>query len=221
MRKTSILITVAMLLLLILPSVVFASYHGEADSSYNNLDGSFYRATIQALDSKWTSSNKSFILHTMWLGTNPNNDWIEVGFVDGNWPTDNSYYNGYYAAQYFLDLYGNPSAYNIVKITGPSKTVGTDHTFQIQRDGTNTWGVYVDYILRQTWTSGTAGQGHWPTIGIESNNLTSYSAQWNERAFQYYAFGSWYNWLSATLSQGGNTRVSWATQPTSIYTSQN
>ncbi|MCT4596993.1 MAG: hypothetical protein N4A50_03815 [Vallitalea sp.] len=198
-----------------------ANYYGTANNNASELDGVFFRATIQDMDAQWDNSNYRFVLHTCWLPTDSNTSWIEVGFLDGEWIGDHTYYRGFYAAQYIMDQNGNIQQRNLKKISGPSTQVGTTHTFQIQRDGNNTWGVYIDYTLRQTWTSGTGSVGFSPHVGLESNNIVSTSSTWNERAFQIYKNGTWLNWSDAILSQSGNASVNWDDEPTSIFSSQN
>lgn len=220
MKKTIVQLILTVLLLTSMSNFAFANYYGQAKNYSTGLDGCFFRSTLKATDAKWTSSNDRFILHTTWLNTDGNGSWIEVGFLDGEWIADGTYYKGYYAAQYQFDSQGNLTR-NLKKISGPSTDIDTVHTFQIQRDGTNTWGVYVDYTLRQTWTSGSGSVASYPDVGLESNNTTSTSAQWNERNFQVYKNSTWSNWSSGSLNSSGNASVSWATEPTSIYSSQN
>ena len=197
------------------------NYYGIAANDSTGLDGCFFMTTIEATNANWTDGNNNFILHTTWLYTDNNDSWIEVGFIDGEWADNGTYYKGFYAAQYVCDSDGTIIDRHLKKISGPSTDTGTVHTFQIQRDGTNTWGVYVDYKCGAAWTSGAGSIASIPKVGLETNSLRTTSARWNERRFQIYKNGVWTDWSDGNRYYSGpdyNISVLWASEPTSVFT---
>jgi hypothetical protein len=171
------------------------------------------------MNSNWSSTNNTrFILHTVWIASGTK--WIENGFMDGAIQEPGGtiqYHRGYYTAT--GDLNNIAGTYREYKIVGPSTNVGTGHAFHIQRDGTNSWGVYVDFALRRTY-SGFATSANRTDVGLETNTTASTSSQWNERAFQTYSGTSWNKWTSGSLSQSPGISVSWDTRLESIFTSK-
>lgn len=186
--------------------------------NYEGGEGSYFYATIQSLNANRTSSNPyNFILHTTWVGGN--DKWIENGFMDGaiqepGGKLEN--HHGYYTA---IGSHNESVAYSEYKIIGPSTSNGTSHAFQIQRDGTNKWGVYVDYTLRRTYTDFSMTPERM-SVGLETNTTQSTSAQWNERAIQRLTSSGWKNWSSGALKVDSGISASWDSQYTSIYTSK-
>lgn len=211
--------TIAFLLTLILTlsasTTAFANYYGTGRNFTSNHGGYFF-TTIQALDSKWSSTyNTRFILQTIWAASG--NDWLEVGFMDGALAEPGNpigYHRGYYTA------IGKGSTYQEYKIIGPSTTIGTNHNFQIQRDGSSSWGVYVDYTLRRTYSDfATVSSG--VDVGLETNNTVSTSAQWHNRNFQLYNGTTWSDWTTGSLSNSGvGISVSWNPSYTDINNSK-
>ncbi len=193
----------------------YANYYGIGRNFTTNHGGYFY-TTIQALDSKRTSTNNTrFILHTIWAGNG--SDWVEVGFMDGALAEPGSpigYHRGYYTAM------GKGSTYQEYKIIGPSTAIGTNHNFQIQRDGYNSWGMYVDYTLRRTYSNfATSSDGI--DVGLETNNTVSTSATWHNRNFQLYNGTTWKNWTTGSLhNSGSGISVSWNPAYTGINSSK-
>lgn len=208
-----------------------ASYYGIAQYS-DTIDGTYFYAKTQSLDSKWnsTTGNTRFILHTTWIANYPSSGgdkWIEVGFVDGAMQGTGSTYvhhNGFYTATGSHDSYGNVTSYSEYIITGPSTSTGLNHNYQIQRTGTSDWGVYVDYTLYGTYRNFATSCDR-TDVGLETNYTGSTSGEWNERAFQVLKNGSWSAWTSGSLYlPTASTRIgidaSWDSEPTSIYTSK-
>ena len=99
----------------------YANYYGIGRNFTTNHGGYFY-TTIQALDSKRTSTNNTrFILHTIWAGNG--SDWVEVGFMDGALAEPGSpigYHRGYYTAM------GKGSTYQEYKIIALCTAIGTN-----------------------------------------------------------------------------------------------
>jgi hypothetical protein len=201
-------------------------YYGVARTNISNIKGGEFTATINTLNSTWSSSNNRFILHTIWVSTGPSNGWIELGFMDGA-IADNgasvSYHKGFYTAHGIFDSQGNLTSYNERKITGPSTSNNTTHSFRVSYDGTiSAWKTYINGVQRLTWSTGTSSASR-IDVGLETNTANSTSAQWNERNFKYLdSTGA--NWLSWTAGQllptSSGTQVSWSSYPTAIYTSK-
>lgn len=208
----------ALVMALILPVQAFA-YHGVARTEVNDIDGTYFYATIEDMDSEWTSTNDTrFILHTTWI-LNNDDTWIENGFVDGAMQEpdgDIVYHNGYYTASGVFST----GDYEEYIITGPSTGINTSHSFHIQRDGTSTWGVYVDFTLRRSYSWETSADRI--DVGLETNTTVSSSDEWNERNFQYYENGSWYDWDDGSIIPPDHSSIdiSWDDEPTSIFTSK-
>ncbi len=213
-------------------SAYFQRAYGVAINSGAGLDGNFFRLQIKAMDSKWSSTNNTrFILHTTWVTFN-NNSWIECGTMDGSMKepsaTTYSYWRGSYTAQGIVNSSGTMTSYSEYKITGPSSAVGVYHTYQISRtagpnsSGRYTWGVYVDYQLRRSYY--TYNQYcHEPQVGLESNESTATSAQWNEHSLQRISNWSWNNWIRSSTSfiqQNASASFTNSTTGNSIYTSK-
>ncbi len=197
----------------------YSKQYAIARNTESNGHGSYFYATIQPLNSNWSTTNSSrFILHTTWVGSGQK--WIENGFMDGAIaePGGNlEYHHGFYTA---TGSHDNSIGYSEYKIIGPSTADGTSHSFQIQRDGTNSWGVYVDYTLRRTYNN-FATSCDSIDVGLETNESTATSAQWNERSIQRLTSSGWKNWGSGTLSVGSdNVSASWQTKYSAIYTSK-
>lgn len=204
-----------------------ANYYGIVTTS-DSIDGTYFYARTQDMDSKWTSTTSGqyrFILHTTWIqsAASSGTKWIEVGFVDGAMAEPGStvsYHNGFYTATGSYDTYGNLASYAEYIITGPSTAVGTGHNYQVQRTGTDDWGVYVDYTLYHTYNDfATSCDG--TDVGLETNYAYSTSDQWNERAFQVLKNGSWSAWSSGSIKREDSSQgisVDWDTSPTSIFT---
>lgn len=223
MRKKLIVVALTMTILIFFPAQAFANYYGIAQNGVQSAGG-FFQAITQALDSKWSTTNKyNFILHTIWLPMDSLRDsWIEIGYMDGciwepTWSAP-QYHKGFYTAE------GKRSTgyYKEYRIIGPSTAIGYNHTYQMQRDGTTTWGVYVDYILRRSYSWGSTAYGM--DVGLETNTTVSTSALWNERSFMQLISGVWKNWASGSLYNNGSfygIGVRWKTQPTSIETWKN
>lgn len=175
--------------------------YGIARNTGTNLDGNFFRLQIKAMNSQWSSANNMrFILHTTWVAF-PSSAWIECGTMHGAIQEPGStigFWNGSYTAQ------GTSSTYREYKITGPSASTGVYHTYQISREsgpsgGQYTWGVYVDYTLRRTFT--TPNQYcRLPDVGLETNESLATSATWNEHSLQRINNWSWNNWTRAQTS---------------------
>lgn len=216
--KTLLLFAAVAIMAFSLPLQASANYYGIAQRSTTH-HGSYFFATIQPMNSGWSSTNNTrFILHTTWIASGTK--WIENGFVDGAMQEPGGtlqYHRGYYTAT--GDLADVAGTYKEYIITGPGTGVGTNRTFHIQRDGTNSWGVYVDFVLRRTY-SGFATSASRADVGLETNTTVSTSNQWNERALQTYSGTSWNNWTSGNFvqSSGVGITVSWDTQYTSIFT---
>lgn len=216
-RISVILLTLA--LVFALPVQAFANYYGMARNSSTGIHGAYFYANIQDLDSKWsTTNNTRFVLHTVWIEDSSGKKWLENGFMDGAIQEPGGtiqYHKGYYTAQ---GEYSNSSAYKEYKIIGPGTTTGSGHSFHIQRDGTDKWGVYVDFDLKRTYSSWSTS-GQYVDVGLETNYTGSTSSEWNERSLQLYNGTTWNNWGSGTLSFTHSTiSVSWDTSPTSIKT---
>lgn len=225
MRKKIKLLSIALCAVLVMGAVTmkaeasFSRQYAIAQNTESNGHGSYFYATIKPLDANWSSTNSSrFILHTTWVGSG--DKWIENGFMDGAMagPGGNTeYHHGFYTA---TGSHDNSIGYSEYKIIGPSTNDGTSHSFQIQRDGTNSWGVYVDYTLRRTYTN-FATSCDSIDVGLETNESTATSAQWNERAIQRLTTSRWKDWGSGELSVGSNNvNASWGTKYSSIYTSK-
>ncbi|MDR3239023.1 MAG: hypothetical protein LBT44_02915 [Clostridiales bacterium] len=239
--KNSLLkgVTIAMVVaiaVMSVSSIATASYYpsngrayGIARNSGTGLDGNFFRLQIKAMDSKWSSSssaNARFILHTTWLAF-AGTAWIECGTMHGAIQEPGasapSFWNGSYTAQ------GSSSTYNEYKISGPSAAVNIYHTYQISRTagpdsaGQYSWGVYVDYDLRRTFKN-TDHYGRLPDVGLESNESTATSAQWNEHSLQRIVNWSWNNWArsnnSLVYTNGASVSYVNSTTGSSIYTSK-
>lgn len=211
-----------------LTSVASANYYGIVSTS-GTIDGTYFYAKTQGLDSKWSSTTTGenrFILHTTWIQSNASTGlkWIEVGFVDGAMQEPSSsvsYHNGFYTATGSYNSTGTAlTSYSEYKITGPSTAVGTNHNYQIQRTGTSSWGVYVDYTLYRTYSDfATSCDG--TDVGLETNYSGSTSDEWNERAFQVLKNGSWSSWSNGTIKREDSAQgisVTWDSKPTSIFT---
>jgi hypothetical protein len=93
------------------------------------------------------------------------------------------------------------------KCVGPSTSVGTQHTFHIQRDGSQQWVVYVDFNRVAVFTADNTGYDM--DVGIESNNAVTTSAAWYERNFQAYRNGSWKYWTSGALEKTDSPAPTW------------
>lgn len=197
----------------------YSRQYAIAKNTQSDGHGSYFYATIQPLSANWSTTNPSrFILHTTWVGSGQK--WIENGFMDGAMAEpggDLEYHHGFYTA---TGSHDDSIEYSEYKIIGPSTTDGTSHSFQIQRDGINSWGVYVDYTLRRTYTN-FATSCDSIDVGLETNETTATSAQWNERAIQRLTSSGWEDWESGTLSVGSNhVSASWENEYSSIYTSK-
>lgn len=212
---------------LIFPNIAFANYYGIAQNFTTGLDGGFMRATLKKpLDSKWDILNRTrHIEHVLWLTTDSNGSWLEVGFTDGGirqpGESDWSYYHGHYLAKGVRNINHDVTYYEERKIIGPSTNDGAIHTFQVQRDGYNTWGIYIDWTLRRTYTASISALRM--DVGLETNYYYSNSAQWNERDFQFYQGGQWRYWslMDSYRLLGGippSLQVSWQNEPRAIYT---
>ena len=132
-----------------------------------------------------------------------------------------SYHIGVYTATGSYNSTGTAlTSYSEYKITGPSTAVGTNHNYQIQRTGTSSWGVYVDYTLYRTYSDfATSCDG--TDVGLETNYSGSTSDEWNERAFQVLKNGSWSSWSNGTIKKEDSAQgisVTWDSKPTSIFT---
>ncbi len=205
-------------------SASYVRYYGIAQNSSTGKTGGFFLATTKALDSKWSSTNDTrFILHTIWVTTNTSTgSWIECGYMDGaiDPGTGIVYHKGFYTARGIVDSNNNLD-YSEYKITGPSTAIDTTHTYQIQRDGIDTWGVYVDYTLRKTFSAGSTIA--YMNCGLETNYTGSSSETWNEKSFQLLSNGTWSDWTSGTLNNTDTHSTisrAWDTQYTSIKTSK-
>lgn len=232
LRILSLLLSIAMLFTCTVHSFAyFQKAYGTANNSGTNLDGNFFRLRIKAMDSKWSSTNnKRFILHTTWVGFN-NESWIECGTMDGAIQEPGaslSYWKGSYTAQGIRNSSGTTTSYNEYKIVGPSANIDYYHTYQISRvsgpdsSGRYTWGAYVDYQLRRSYYTYNE-YCHGPQVGLESNESTATSAQWNEHSLQRISNWSWNNWTrSATSFTQNNASASFINNTTgnSIYTSK-
>lgn len=225
MKKKFKLLSFALAVVLLMGAVTMeanASYSRQyalGRNTQSNSHGSYFYATIQPLDSKWSTANPSrFILHTTWAVSGDR--WIENGFMDGAITEpggSREYYHGFYTA---TGSHDNSIGYSEYKIIGPSTNDGTSHSFQIQRDGTNSWGVYVDYTLRRTYDNFATSCDR-IDVGLETNESTATSAQWNERSIQRLTSSGWKDWGSGSLSVGSdNVSASWKTEYTSLYTSK-
>jgi hypothetical protein len=202
-----------LIIILLISNISFAgNKYGLAYNDKSGLDGGFFRATIEDLDANWNSSDRPFILHTIWIGSGY--DWIECGFMDGD--LNGSDFHGFYCA------YEYDSVYREYQIIGPSTSINTTHTFHIQRDGTDDWGIYVDFIKRRTvYNVFTSSDGM--DVGLESDTDDyTESDVWNERSFQYYKNSSWSYWsMNDSYGLYDNSYVidvDWDTEPTSIET---
>ena len=212
MSKRIMAAIVVAILVVSLSSVALANEHALARMTGSDLKGAYFYATIQNMSVQ--DPLYDFILHTTWLINIPSLEWIELGFVDGMMLIEGErvIHRGFYAATQINDVYKE------YILTGPSTAVGTSHAFQIQKDGTNTWGLYLDYTFKKsiTWSKSPDGMD----VGLETNWASTKSSEWNERNFQYYKT-PWTNWTSGTLVRSvPEVNVRWATQPTAIYTSK-
>lgn len=219
---------VALAMMISLTCGASANYYGVVGTS-NSMDGAYFYAVTQPLDSKWANTaaaKNRFILHTTWIRNESSSglSWIEVGFVDGAMDSTGSgnptHHNGFYTATGAYNANGALIAYDEYFITGPGTATGLGHTYQIQRTGYSSWGVYVDYNLCHTYydfaTSCTSAH-----VGLETNYAGSTSSQWNERAFQILKNGSWQAWSSGSVVENDTNdgiSVSWESYPTSIFT---
>jgi hypothetical protein len=203
-----------------------ARYYGVATNSISNIKGGEFTATVNTLDSTWSTTNNRFILHTIWLFTGPSNGWIELGFMDGA-ISDNgasiSYHKGFYTANGVFDSQGNLTSYTERKVTGPSTSVGSTHAFRISYDGTSSsWKTYINGVQRLTWVTGTSSAFR-VDVGLETNTVNSTSTQWNERNFNHLnsTGATWLPWGSGQLiPTSSGTKVAWTTYPTAIYSSK-
>jgi hypothetical protein len=204
-------------------------YYGAATNiiSYANIKGGEFTATVNTLDSTWSTSNtQRFILHSIWLFTGPSVGWIELGFMDGA-ISDNgapvSYHKGFYTANARFDSQGSLQSYTERKIIGPSTSVNSTHAFRTVYDGpSSSWKTYINGVQRFTWVTGTSSAFRVDT-GLETNTANSTSAQWNERNFNTLnSTGAyWLPWESGQLvTKSSGTQVSWSTYPTAIYSSK-
>ncbi len=198
---------------------VSAHYHAIAVPS-SQIDGGHFRTTIRDLDSGWTPYNSNWILHAMWLATDTNSSWIEVGFTDGSFQEpgkSRDFYRGFYCTEGKRDSTGNIVLYNEYKIIGPSTSIGTTHNFDIQRDGSTTWGVYVNWNLYRSFNhTPKALEMH---VGLEANNYYSESERWNEHGFQIYQDGIWKYWPSGQLVKTHiKGSIYWVEKYKSVYT---
>lgn len=221
MNRISVIL-LALMFVFALPVQAFANYYGTARNSSTGVHGAYFYSIIQGLDSKWSSTNNTrFVLHTVWIEDSSGQKWLENGFMDGAIQEPGGtiqYHKGYYTAQ---GEYNNSSAYKEYKIIGPSTTTGTGRAFHIQRDGTNSWGVYVDFELRRTYSNWSTS-GQYVDVGLETNYTGSTSNEWNERSFQLYNGTTWKDWSSGSLYSNHSTiSVSWDSSPTSIKTKKN
>lgn len=226
-----LLASLASTVILSFPSVAFAQsgypgrYYGIARNGTQQIQGGKFVATINSLNSAWSStSSQRFINHTMWLPLDAA-VWIETGFTDGTFrdpdEASSSYYKGFYTSRGSLDSNGNLFGYVEEKIIGPSTANNTTHTFTLQKgSATSTWLVYINGVQRLTWLA--VGNAQGMDVGIETNTANSTSAPWNERNFQVYQNGVWSSWGSGSfpVSPTVGISVAWDVYPTSIRTSK-
>lgn len=233
MRKNILARPIALLLVLILALSGIAgaaSIHGYARTAKGTYDGTYFYATTQGLNSGWSASNVNrFILHSTWIKNEgaTTTKWVEVGYVDGAMQPPGVATPGYHKG--FYTAYGTKptssqtaSSYAEYKIVGPSTATGTNHAYQIQRTGTSSWNVYVDFNLYRT-VNNFMSSANYVNVGLETNYPRATSNRWNERSFQVYKNGAWTNWTSGVLNNSGyneGIRTEWGTQPTSIFTSK-
>lgn len=140
----------------------------------SSIGGGYAEWVTQPISAAWSSTNNTrFIVESLWINTdNYSSSWIEVGFLDGAHrnSTGYTYAHGFYTARGIVSG-GVIQSYTEYLISGPSTSNGTNHAYEVQYDGNNSWGAYVDFQLGRAW-SGAPGADT-IDVGMETNTSAS------------------------------------------------
>lgn len=178
-------------------------------------EGAYMSSVTTTMDANWSTTQRPFVLKTLWATTDSSGSWVEVGFMDGDLNGSDHY--GYYTA------YGTSTGtYAEFTVSGFSTTPGQTHNFQVQYIGGNYWRAYVDFTtVKDYWMSSTSGS--FAQVGFETGAVSApyTSFTWTNpnytTAHQYKTSGGvWNNWASgSTYTSNGCTNS--AFMPTASF----
>jgi hypothetical protein len=192
--------------------------------------GGYYYFTIEDLDGNWSSSEPwHFALHSMWVVTDTEGSWIELGFMDGGLDTDDDdvyetdeYHHGFYTARGVRDSSGNLLDYKEFKIaTSLDTSIGKSYGARVYNIADSSdWDVVIGSTKYGTYRN-VSVLAYDIQVGIETNNDFSSSDTWNERYLRRLRSGSWEYWDQGSLydSQYDRVTVEWKQKYNSINTS--
>jgi len=197
----------------------------------SSIGGGYAEWVTQPISAAWSSTNNTrFIVQSLWINTdNYSSSWIEVGFLDGAHTTSSgyTYAHGFYTARGIVSG-GVIQAYTEYLISGPSTNNGTNHTYEVQYNGNNSWGAYVDFQLGQAWSGAPGADAI--DVGLETNTSASSASRITTTRLQYRdpndtGTTGWHYWTSGVVynedlnytNDRWGMSVGWSTQFTSSY----